>query len=92
MSKGRIHSHSENTPRRQIVVLVGEASGATFNFDSKKRGICFAHVNNVFMNDLLARPVDDIADVEDPRSNHLSPFDSTTFNETINVIRARAIK
>ena len=77
-------------PRRQVIILVGDAGWSAFRFDPSESRDGLRHGCDILMNIWGAASINHITNCENTRSDHLSIFNSCAFNETINIGRAGA--
>lgn len=78
--------HCVNSPRRNIVIFVGNTRRSTLGFDSQQSGVGFILCNNILVDWILSSSVYDITHSVDARSNHLPTFDSAPFNKPFDVV------
>ena len=75
-------------PRWQVVVLVRPARRSTLCFNPGKGFFCFLGSRNIEVVRVVRCTVDNLTCMEDPRPNHETTFNATTFDESKRVVQA----
>ena len=88
--RAKSSSDSRHSPSRKVVILVREASRATFSLNTSESGVRLFHIDNVLVVCSFTCTIDDSSGLEDTGTNGLTALNSETFPESSNVVSTRA--
>ena len=73
-------------PRWEVIVLVRDSARSTLDFDPRQCRDSFIHIDNLLVEIIEGCAIYNRANGEDAWTNHEATFNTTPFDETIDVV------
>ena len=73
-------------PGWDVIVLVGDGASSALEFDPCQCRHSFIHIDNLLVENIVGCAIYNTANGEDAWTNHKATFNTTAFDETIDVV------